>query len=154
VKAILRSAVLAAGVVSAIALSTTGASAQGAGEFNGSAHINCFGCGVSTGTAELSVTGEVNGSVVVGGITANAHASFTVNEPTGPTCVVSGSASGTVTGAVSVDFNWTRVGAVAVITTSGQISGAGVAAFVVTSPVGVPCPGPVDALVVGAVAGA
>ena len=43
--------------------------------------------------------------------------------------------------------------ATAVITTAGDINGAGIAAFAVTSPIGLPCGGPVDATVAGSVAG-
>ncbi len=144
-KAILRSAVVVAAAASSIAMISTPANAAGAVAFTGTAHIDCFGCGSSTGTADLTGVGTHSGA---------ATANFTVFEPEGATCVVTGSASGTVTGAVNVVFNWTRVGATAVITTSGDINGAGVAAFVVTSPVGNPCGGPVTASVVGAVAGA
>lgn len=149
-KAILRSAVLAAGVASTLAMTAVPSSAQGAGVFTGEASINCFGCGVSSGTATLSVTGEVNGVAQVG---ASASATYTVTEIPSQ-CPVTGSANGTVSGAVNVTFAWTRVGATALITTSGDINGGGTAVFAVTSPVGNPCGGPVTANFAGAVAGA
>ena len=114
------------------------------GAFSGNARIACFGCGVSNGTASLQFLP----------LLASATATYTVNEPVGATCVITGSASGTVTGAVNVSFNWTRVGATAVITTTGDVNGAGVAGFVVTSPVGNPCGGAVTAQVAGVVTGA
>lgn len=113
--------------------------------FTGEAAINCFGCGVSTGTADLTV-------ISTGGM-GSAFATYTVFESPAQ-CPVTGSATGSTTGSVVVDFNWTRVGATAVITTTGDINGGGVAAFAVTNPLGNPCGGPVTAAVVGAIAGA
>jgi hypothetical protein len=152
-KAFLRTTVAVAAAAASIAMVGTPADAAGAVVFTGTANIDCFGCGVSTGTAELTGVGTLldpANPVLTGAATAN----YTVNEPDGATCVVTGAASGTVTGAVDLSFNWTRVGAVAVITTSGDVEGAGVALFVVTSPVGNPCGGPVTAQVVGVAAGA
>ena len=155
-KAILRSAILAAGLASSVAISMTPASATppatgGVVVFSGTAAIDCFGCGVSQGTAELTGSGVVGTNVVTNG---SAHADYSVSElNVSPACVITGSASGTVTGAINVAFNWTRVGATAVITTTGDITGAGVAGFAVTAPVGIPCGGPVTADVAGVVAG-
>ncbi|MDQ1696609.1 MAG: hypothetical protein QOJ03_1962 [Frankiaceae bacterium] len=149
-KRIMRSATLAGLAVTGIALGTSGpAYAQGGGAFQGNAHINCFGCGASSGTAALKVTGVVNGASVVQGAV---NATYTVTEATA-TCPAVGSANGSFTGAVNGTFTWTRVGATAVLTTTGDIKGAGIAAFAVTSPVGLPCGGPVTAQVVGSVAG-
>jgi hypothetical protein len=150
-KAILRTAVVAAGMATALATSMMPANAAGAVVFTGTADIACFGCGTSSGTAELTGVGVTTGG---GAVNGSAHASYTVQEDAGVNCVITGTASGTVTGSVNVSFNWTRVGAVAVISTTGDINGAGVAAFVVTSPVGLPCGAHVSATVVGAVAGA
>ena len=117
--------------------------------FEGTATISCFGCGVSSGSASLAVAGRTRRELVGGTSTA----SFTVTE--GPTtCPVTGSANGTITGEVDAAFSWTRVGAVAVITTSGDVKGTGTAAFVVESPVGSPCGGPVSARVSGLIGGA
>jgi hypothetical protein len=124
--------------------------------FTGTAHINCFGCGTSTGTAELagqdpSVSAEVETDDAE---LETAHAAYSVQEDGGTSCVITGTATGTTVGELAtVSFNWTRIGAVAVISTTGEINGAGVAVFVVTSPIGLPCGGPVDATVVGTVAG-
>lgn len=152
-----RGLVAAAMVAAGVALPATPASAYicvdlGPGGvacvwFLGTANIACFGCGTSSGTASLSATGVAHGGVIVGGAV---NATYTVVEDNDPTtCVISGTATGTTTGAVSVSFNWTRVGAVAVITTSGDINGAGLAAFVVTSPAGIPCRSAVTAAVTG-----
>ncbi|HWL35974.1 MAG TPA: hypothetical protein VNQ77_07250 [Frankiaceae bacterium] len=115
--------------------------------FTGTTQMGCFGCpGPRPGTASLSVTS----GVVING---SAHADYTAVLPADTTCIISGTATGNVTGAVNVNFNWVRLGAVAVITTTGDINGAGVATFVITSPVGNPCGGPITAQVAGAVAG-
>ena len=112
--------------------------------FQGTASIDCFGCGVSQGTAELTLTSL--------GFTGSAHADYTVTEGTGVTCVVTGSASGTTTGDVNVSFNWLRVGATAVITTTGDIDGVGLAGFVAHVS-GLPCGAAITADVAGVVAG-
>jgi hypothetical protein len=106
--------------------------ARNAAAFSGTAAIDCFGCGDSAGTAELTVAGD-------GPTLGAAHADYTVHEGTGTDCVISGAADGTVTGAINVSFNWNRVGAVAQINTSGDLNGSGAAAFVVTGPAGLPC---------------
>jgi hypothetical protein len=122
---------------------------SGSVAFTGTANVACFGCGVSAGTADLLVSGVI-GDAVLG---ANpVHATFTVDEQPGA-CPATGTANGTTTGPVQVDFSWTRLGAFAVVTTRGDIDGAGIAAFTVTSPVGVPCGQAVTAAVVGSIAG-
>lgn len=148
-KAILRSAVLAATAATAMTMTTAPAHADGAVAFTGTATIACFGCGPSTGSASLSVSGSVNGSTQVN---AAATASFSLNEPSA-TCPATGSASGSVSGSgFGVTFNWTRVGATAVITTSGDIDGGGSAAFKADS--ANPCGGTnVKATFAGSVAG-
>ena len=158
-KAILRSALVAAGVATALATSVLPANAVGAGEFEGFATISCFGCGgTQPGTAELAVNGvngttPVVGAVILPGQTGNVHAAYTVIEGTGTDCVIQGQAFGTTTGAVNTAFTWSRFGAVAIISTTGDINGPGVAAFVVTT-AGLPCgTNNLQALVVGALAG-
>ena len=148
-KRIILSALVGIGLI--LSLSTANpAAAASAVTFTGTVNINCFGCGVSASTATLKVSGTINGTTYVN---ATANAFFTVNEhPT--TCPVTGSAVGDVTiGANSVHFTWNRVGANAVIFTSGAINGGGGATFAVTSPVGSPCGGPVTATLAGSVAG-
>ena len=180
-KKILRSLGLTAALIGSVGLGTTPAHAgPGAVAFVGEAHINCFGCGVSSGTAELCAIGYVVPQGVVKcvdegplvdwandaianlpaippvpplpTVAPNVWATYTVFEsPT--TCPITGSANGATTGDVVVQFNWTRVGATAVITTTGDINGGGVAVFAVTDPIGNPCGGPVTAVVAGAIAG-
>jgi hypothetical protein len=152
-KAILRSAVLAASVAAGLTMSMAPAHAVApeAIVFTGTAHINCFGCGSSTGSAKLALAGTRTDAM--------ATASYTVQEDPGVSCVITGSADGTVTSTsigATVSFHWLRVGAVAVITTGGAITGAAVAGFAVTSPAlpSVPCGGPVDADVAGVLVGA
>jgi hypothetical protein len=139
---------LAATVLMPVAAPPASADSVGFIEFSGTAYIDCFGCGISNGTADLTVRGVVGGGVVVSGAE---YAKYTVNEPSlSPQCMVTGTASGTADGAVSVTFNWTRVGANAVVTVTGDVTGAGPATFVVTSPAfGVACGGPVTAHVEG-----
>jgi hypothetical protein len=113
-------------------------SAAGFVAFAGTASIDCFGCGDSQGTAELCTTVVTpDGRVVT--VCAPAHAEYTVHEGTGTDCVVSGTAEGGVTGAINVSFNWNRLGAIALINTTGDINGSGTAAFVITGPAGLPC---------------
>jgi hypothetical protein len=109
--------------------------------FTGTAHINCFGCGPSTGYADLTVTTPAGSGTV--------HATFSVNEPAN-SCPQTGSASGSFSGYISGTFTWTRTGGTAVIRTSGDINGMGAAGFAVP---GNPCGGPVDATVGGAIIG-
>lgn len=155
-KAILRSAIVAAGMAAIAVASTTPASATpgGAFAFTGSTTLTCFGCGHRDNQkANLSVTGASLAPATF--VAAPATADFSIDEEGGVLCLVTGSANGTVSGGgLNVTFNWTRVGAVAVILTAGSVDGAGVAAFVVTDPVGPPCGGQVTASFAGAVAGA
>jgi hypothetical protein len=135
-----------------VAVPPATAATTGALLFSGTAHISCFGCGGSTGTAALSFTGA-KGTFVSSG---SASAYYTVNEPPGNACLLTGSATGTVSGFVNVSFAWNRVGALAVVTTTGDFDGSGVAEFVVASPglPSIPCGGPVDASLAGALVGA
>jgi hypothetical protein len=133
------------------ALSTPAASAvPGAIEFQAAVRIDCFGCGDSIGSASLCtvfVSTPSGASVCAGAMTEfvsvtagpASEATFTVHEGTGIDCVISGTAEGDVFGAVNVTFTWTRVGAFALISTSGEINGSGVALFVITGPAGLPC---------------
>jgi hypothetical protein len=129
------------------------ASAVSAATFTGTAHVVCFGCGTSSGTATLTVVGVVNRVVVTGPATA----SFDTVEPAGATCVITGFAEGdvvvqTVVGPQRSRLFWTRLGAVALITLPDWRAN-GTTTFTVTSPVGNPCGGPVTAAISGAFAG-
>ena len=146
-KAILRSSVFAAALASTVALSTGAQAATAALVFTGTASIDCFGCGTTHCEADLTVTGLP--------ASGGAHAECTANEPGGSLCLLTGTASGHVDGSgglagFGIDFNWTRAGAVAVITVSGDTTGAGVAAFLTT---GVSCGAAVSATVAGSIAG-
>jgi hypothetical protein len=165
-KKILRSAVLVAGIATGLILGSTSANAAGAGVFTGDVSLNGFGVGSSTGEAWLCVVGAfappptVATAVgpctsVTGHAASNVHATFDLNEPSA-SCPATGTAVGSVTGAVTGNFTWTRVGAVAVISTSGGSlgTGVGVAAFAVTSPVGNPCNTAAGTTVKATVAGA
>jgi hypothetical protein len=156
---VLRTFSLAAAVASSMVFGGS-AGAAGGGAFVGTAHVDCFGCGTSDCDASLTVAGALvstappGAAPVLGGAeTGTETAPCTANEPADVTCVISGTASGKVEGVLNVDFNWTRVGATAVITTTGDIDGAGVAAFHVSSPTGNPCGQEVVADIAGALVG-
>jgi hypothetical protein len=153
-----------AAVLTALASSTAVApssapAAPGAGAFYGTVHIDCFGCGDSDGYGDWCWWYIVlpDGRIIcLDDILPpwyNTHATFTVHESPGAECAVSGTADGVMTGAVNGGFTWARVGAFAVITTTGDVNGSGVMSFVVTSPAGLPCGSPVTANVAGEVHG-
>jgi hypothetical protein len=73
-----------------------------------------------TGTGECTATGANNGAIVLGAV----HMDFRPHAG----CPGAG-ADGTMTGAVDASFVWTRVGAAGVITTAGDLNGAGPIAF-------------------------
>jgi hypothetical protein len=157
---VLRSVGLAAMLASGTVLGGSApASAAGGVGFVGSAHVDCFGCGTSNCDASLTIhgvkakadTNPPEAEVIVGG--GGSTTICVAAEPADVTCLITGSASGRVEGSVNVDFNWTRVGATALITTSGDINGAGTAAFHVSSPTGNPCGQEVFADIAGALAG-
>lgn len=142
----LRTLAVAAVTASTVALGGTPAHAATAVRFEGDAYIACFGCGATSGTADIWVTGVLDNTVVgpaVYGLTPpNARASFSAHQPS-ETCPLTGTATGTVTvltsnGQRSMSFNWTRVGSEAVVTTTNPAA-VGRATFFVTSPVGNPC---------------
>lgn len=149
-----RGTAFAAGLAATVALGVPPAAATGgAVTFDGTAFVWCFGCGTTTGSAELDVSGALADGTVL--VDAPVHASYVAQQPNDPiTCLITGTAQGTTGGAVSVSFNWTRVGAWAVITTQGDINGMGTALFVITDPIGIPCRTYVWAHVTGTVFGA
>lgn len=107
----------------------------GAGAFTGTVTINCFGCGVSNGTGAFTLW--------PGG---PFWADFTVTDPAGAQCLVTGTARGRFYGSVNGYFEWTRIGSHLLMSTNG-LPGSGV--FVVTSPLGNPCGGSAEAFVSG-----
>lgn len=134
------------------ALTIVPASAQPAAlVFSGSVHVNCFGCDVqSPCQADLTIAGVTHSG---GAATTWCYA----QEPSGALCLVTGTAYGEVKGTSgsatrldAVGFFWTRVGTFALITVFGDVTGQGTATFIAP---GASCGGPVDATVVGAVAG-
>lgn len=149
VKSIKRITLLAIGAgIAVVASMSTPATAASVAVFTGTAHINCFGCGASTGTASLKAIGSINGATAVN---VPISASYSVVEASA-TCPATGSAAGSYSGKYSGNFTWTRVGAIAVISTTGAISGPGLAVFAVTSPLGLPCGKAVTATVAGVLA--
>jgi hypothetical protein len=103
--------------------------------------------GIRYGEAWLCLNGVAGNQVVLtagicssvtGHGSTNAHTYFSTGQTL---CPAVSTATGTVTGAATTTFYWTRVGAVAVITTSGGSigSGQGLATFAVTDPLGYPC---------------
>ena len=113
--------------------------------FIGTAHIDCFGCGPTSCSASLDLLGGTHTG------TASTTA-CNASEPGGVGCLVSGTANGTIVGTsgtvrgLTLDFNWTRVGPLAVYTLSGNGLGAGEALFIPTS---VTCGAPADATILG-----
>jgi hypothetical protein len=122
--------------------------------FTGTTHTNCEGCGSSSGTAWICVTGPIGPDVR----NLCLYGTYTMQADPGLSCVVTDSADGILTETaigLRVTFHWLRVGSLIVITTGGDITGAAVAAYAVTSPAlpSIPCGGPVDAEIAGALTG-
>lgn len=148
----LRTTILAAGAAVAMLVPAAPASAVSAAHFQGSATIGCYGCGTygpAGNSASFTITGIVNNTPVVN---AAGSASFTVMQPTGATCVVTGTASGTVwvDGVGSTWFHATSVGATATASTGW---GTAFVTFWIVSPVGNPCGGSVTASFTGILVG-
>ena len=109
-------------------------------EFAGVWHEDCWGCGATSGYADLTFYGTHPG---------HAHATFEAYS-TATTCAFTGIAIGHVDGPISFDFAWSRAYfTVAAITLTGGTTGAGRATWVPSS---VTCGGPVDAFVEGTIA--
>ena len=149
----LRNAVLTAGTAVALLVPAAPASALNVAVVTGTATIGCFGCGTygpAGNSASFTVSGTILGTTAING---PGSPSFTVTEPVGAICVVSGSATGTISvaGFPPSGFNWTRTGPIALVTSD---YGTAVIVFVVTSPVGNPCGGAVTATFAGALVGA
>lgn len=109
----LRRAGLACAAVLAIAAPS--AHAEGAIHAQCTVHFSSGG----SGTGTCAVTGEANGMVLV---SAPMSMQFTY---TAGVCGLSGSASGTMSGAVDNTFAWTWFGVTGVIVTNGDIDGGG-----------------------------
>ncbi|HEU0131487.1 MAG TPA: hypothetical protein VFQ85_10925 [Mycobacteriales bacterium] len=113
-------------------------------------HYRVWGVGTASGTGECSAESVTAGGSVV---TGSVHLSFTV--AWSGICPASGALyTGTATGVTNVNFVITRRADTGVVTTTGDVNGAGYAKFLVTSPVGNPCGAPADETVVITIAGA
>lgn len=117
--------VLRAGLAAAALLASTAtpASAQGA------VVVNCrvtYRLGAYTnGAGTCQVTGEVNGTLYV---LASSSMAFSVLPGTLPRCL-DDRAMGSMSGALSISYNWSRVGEAGVFSTSGDVNGTAVATF-------------------------
>jgi hypothetical protein len=138
---ILRSGVVAAGLAMSTVMGMTSAHAATAAVFTGEAIVASFGTGASNGTATLCVNGTIGSATATCTSGSNGAATFSLVEATA-TCPATGSAQGEVHStsgpAWNTNFTWTRVGAVAVISTSGGTVGAANGAAVFAVP-GNPC---------------
>lgn len=85
-----------------------------------------IGFGSVSGQGDCQVNGVVNNSPVADGRT---HATFTAYSPPDNLCALD-TATGTMTGALDVDFNWSRFGSIVLVTTTGDINGFGVGELV------------------------
>ena len=127
--------------------------AAGGGTLVGTMHINCFGCGQTSGSAALTFTGVARGQRFV---TAPVNFVFTFTNSASTACLAGG-ASGSYSGAIDGTFTM-AFGPVpasqAVLTLQGDINGVGDMTTVVTTPKAVLCEGvPLNADVAIAVAG-
>ncbi|HVF04223.1 MAG TPA: hypothetical protein VNA20_05230 [Frankiaceae bacterium] len=77
--------------------------------------------GYTSGTGSCSVTGVVNGTLYSAGA---ASMSFAVQN-----ACPQQTATGTISGALDVNFNWSRTGASVVITTTGDVNGVAFGTF-------------------------
>jgi hypothetical protein len=137
----------ALGLAAALCLPATPASAQGVGAFTGTVHLDCFGCGVSNGTASMTYV-EAGTSVIALG---SRNAAMNVRSPILGSCLVESTMNGDIAGVVNREFHWTVLGAVLVVTEwEADRAYWGAGTFVITSPVGIPCGSQVDAVVVAA----
>ena len=161
----LRGAALAVGAAATIVTTTTPASAATvtAVAFQGTVTFGCFGCGTYGPTGNggtFWATGVVDGAGVlaVPGVTPpNGSATFTITASNvDPECVISDRVHdarftfGSAFGPKTIEFTWTRIGAVLLLTIWG---GGGTGTMTITDPIGDPCGKAVNATVSGTLAG-
>lgn len=135
---------LAAAVTAAATLvpGSTPAHAAGGFVFEGVSQEDCFGCGTTYGRFTGTFTGVVSGHTYT---SARLTMSYTHWQPPGGLCdVFSSIASGTMyvsdsTHAAGMTFNWTRENYVVVLSIVGDLDGAAVASYAITSPAAMPC---------------
>jgi hypothetical protein len=131
-----------AGDTAASVLRTTEDQPAGALALNARMNIDCYGCGVTHGTLTGTAVGVLDGVLV----SVPVYGDYTMVTPQGVTCVMSATASGSLTiGGHELSFNWAMFSSTVLVTTSGALNGLGVGQFTITSPSGIPCGGPVDA---------
>jgi hypothetical protein len=118
-------------------------------QFTATVDYACYGCGGGTsGWLSGSFTGDINGQIYQN---APMSASFFASQPSGSSCELSGSASGSVyIGDQSASFSWTQTGNLLFLTFSGGFVGSATALHRVFSPVGNPCGTSATAAVTGA----
>lgn len=90
------------GLLAALALvpmAAPPASAASVEVLNGIVTTSCHGCGTWEATAVFTVAGK-----------GTAFADLVITSPTGSTCNVSGSAVGTISGALEGDIAWSHIG--------------------------------------------
>jgi hypothetical protein len=135
-----------------VVLTPQSADASAGGTVQGTMHFNCFGCGTTSGSADLRINGQIAGRQY---IQARVTATFTAYESP-LTCPTIGNAQGSFSGAWSGTFTWTRTGASVMVTTVGDVNGVSTLALVPVKPVVSvsPCGQALDLMVVGTFAGA
>jgi hypothetical protein len=173
---ILRTVGLAAAIAGTLGLGLPPAAASG-GVYSivGDGWEDCFGCGTTDGYGTLCVSGSSsNGEAAACVYQPNARAAsafdFIPNESmeytavegdlrtsaaAGPVCLglVTGTASGVMYGVIHVYFNWVRLGDSLLITTFGDVNGAGVGTFTIVGPLGNPCGQSVEFRITAEIAG-
>ena len=114
-------------VLTALTVGASPASAQPVAiAFTGVWHEECWGCGSAHGWADFTFFGSHPGA---------AHAEFDAYSSAVPPCTIYGTASGSISGPLDLQFNWVRsYGSLAVFTVSGDASGAGTAVWVPSGP--------------------
>ncbi|HEU0131486.1 MAG TPA: hypothetical protein VFQ85_10920 [Mycobacteriales bacterium] len=107
------------------------------------AHYNAYGVGATSGTAYCTVSGTYRG-----------NATLTFASVMSPAlCPAQETATGRLSGAITADVTWQRYGDSGPFRTHGAVNGIGMIEVFVTSPIGAPCGGPVDATFVITFAG-
>jgi hypothetical protein len=115
--------------------------ATGTYTFTGVAVENCFGCGVTAGSFTGTFTGVVDGHAYV---ETPLTMVYTATNFSGPTCVITGIASGTLhvadpTAPLDAAFNWTRVDVRILAVTFENLNGVFAATYVPVDPLPLPC---------------
>lgn len=116
-----------AGLAGAALLASTATPATALGVIVATCDVTYRLGAYTTGTGTCQITGTTtNGQVHV---LAPAGMAFSVMPGSLPRCAQD-TATGTMAGALNVAFTWTRFGEAGVVTTTGDLNGAGAGAFV------------------------